>query len=213
MAKVVIIGAGSMAFTPTLVATFIADPYYRGGEIALVDIHEERLTIMHNLLLRLNKEKDLDINFTAHTSRETAFPGADIIIMCFAVGSHEAFLKDNEIPTKYGYVQSDGETLGPGGISRALRHVPVAVEIAKDAERLCPNARIYNYTNPMSPMTQAVYKYTNMKCTGLCIGGELTKGFALEVLGEKDNGDISFIAAGMNHGHFLLQLRRGCEDL
>lgn len=213
MAKIVLIGAGSMAFTPTLVATFIADPFYRGSEIALVDIHEERLTIMHNLLLRLNKEKDLDISFTAHLDRETALPDADIVILCFAVGSHEAFLKDNEIPTKYGFVQSDGETLGPGGISRGLRHIPLAVAIAKDCERLCPNAHLYNYTNPMAPMTQAVYKYTSMKCTGLCIGAELTKGFAMEVLREKDNGDVQFLAAGMNHGHFLLELRRGNEDL
>ncbi len=213
MPKVVIIGAGSMAFTPTLVATFISDPYYRGGEIALLDPNEERLDIMHRLLTRLNKEADLDINFTAHTTRESAFPGADIVIICIAVGSHKAFLADVEIPTKYGFVQSDGETIGPGGLSRGLRHIPVAVAIAKDVERLCPNARLYNYTNPMSAMTQAIYKYTNVKCTGLCIGAELTKDFAMEVLREKDNGDVSFLAAGRNHCHFLLQLRRGSEDL
>lgn len=215
MAKVVIIGAGSMAFTPTLVATFIADSHYRGGEIALVDIHEERLGIMHKLLLRLNREMDLNINFTAHTDRTKAMPGADIVIMCFAVGSHEAFLNDLEIPTKYGFVQSDGESLGPGGISRAFRHVPLAVAIARDVERLCPNAHLYNYTNPMTAMTQAVYKYTNVKCTGLCIGGELTKDFALEVLREpREPGEkISFLAAGLNHYHFLLELRKNGEDL
>jgi alpha-galactosidase len=210
--KVVIIGAGSMAFTPTLVSTFLNDPYYRGATIGLVDIHQERLDLMCRLLQRANEEWDWGINFVSSTERKDLLPDAEVVTTAFAVGGNEAFLRDLDIPAKYGFVQPDGETLGPGGISRALRHVPLALEIARDMEKLCPGARLYNYTNPMTLITTAVNKYTAIHCTGLCIGPLITKRFACEFLGI-DNEDVEFIAAGLNHNHFLLQFRRGTEDL
>jgi len=210
--KTVIIGAGSMAFTPALVSTFLVDPYYRGATIGLVDTHSKRLDLMHKLLTRANKELDWGINFVASTERKDLLPDAETVVMAFAVGSNEAFLRDLDISTKYGFVQSDGETLGPGGLSRALRHVPVALAIAKDMEKLCPKAHLYNYTNPMTALTTVVNSYTSIQCTGLCIGPLLTKRLACEFLGVDEEG-VDYIIAGLNHYHFLLQLRRGTQDL
>jgi alpha-galactosidase len=210
--KTVIIGAGSMAFTPTLVSTFLVDPYYRGATIGLVDIDEKRLELMHKLLVRANNEWDWGLNFVASTERKDILPDAETVITAFAVGSNEAFLQDLVIPSKYGFVQPDGETLGPGGISRALRHIPVALAIARDMEKLCPDARMYNYTNPMTLITTAINTLTSIHCTGLCIGPLITKRFACEFLGIKEE-EVEFIAAGLNHYHFLLQFRRGTEDL
>lgn len=210
--KIVIIGAGSMAFTTTIVSTLFADPFYKGCTVGLVDIDAENLEIMRKYLERANEELGHQIHFEASTDRKELLPGADIVTISIAVGGNEAFKRDLDIPTKYGFVQPDGESLGPGGISRALRHVYEIVNIAKDMEQLCPNARMYNFTNPLPIVVQAVNQLTSIRCVGLCIGVELTKRFACEFM-ELNPEEVTAKAAGINHFHFLTELLYKGEDI
>ena len=91
-------------------------------------------------------------------------------------------------PYKYGYIQPVGDTSGPGGLGRALRHIPVLVGIGKDMETLCPDGILYNFTNPLTVLTQAVNKLTKTKCIGLCIGPDLTWDHLCRVIGVRKNG-------------------------
>ncbi|MBO7542942.1 alpha-glucosidase/alpha-galactosidase, partial [bacterium] len=167
--KIVHMGAGS-GFAHSLSKDFMQMPDMPGGEIALVDIDAKRLDIMFHLIKALcqkfGKEKEWKI--TAYTDRRKALPGADYIVNSIEVSGVKCVRFDNDIPLQYGVSQCIGDTIGPGGLMKALRTVPVWMDILHDAEELCPNALVLNYTNPMNIMTLATLRYSKMKCVGLC---------------------------------------------
>ncbi|MGE5592737.1 MAG: 6-phospho-beta-glucosidase [Betaproteobacteria bacterium] len=166
--KLAIIGAGS-SYTPELIDGVIR----RASElpvrhIALVDIPEGavKLGVIAGLARRMIGRAGLDIDVSAGFDRTAALSGADFVITQFRVGGLAARAQDERIPLKYGVIGQ--ETTGPGGFANALRTVPVALDIARDVERIAPDAYLINFTNPSGIVTEAVTRYSGVQCIGLC---------------------------------------------
>jgi alpha-galactosidase len=144
-------------------------------------------------------------------NRREVLSGADVVTVSIGVGGTTAWDMDLDIPYKYGIVQPVGDTSGPGGLGRALRHTPILVGIGKDIEDHCPQATLYNFTNPLTVLTQAVNKLTKTRCIGLCIGVDLTWNHLCRVVGV-DKQDTSILAGGINHCHWIYDFRIHGED-
>ncbi len=166
--KFVIIGGGS-SYTPELIEGLIERHCtLKASEVVLVDIPEgaEKLHIIKELSERMVKRSGIDMKISAVVDRRQALAGADYVITQFRVGGLDARSSDEKIPLKYDTVGQ--ETTGPGGFAKALRTVPVILEIARDMEELCPDAWLINFANPSGILTEAVNNHTSIKCIGLC---------------------------------------------
>jgi len=209
--KIVIIGAGSVAFTPAILSGLGTDPRYRGASIGLVDVDEAALELIASFAARISREFQRDWIVEASTERRDVLSGADVVTTSVGVGGLSAWRLDLEIPFRHGIVQPVGDTSGPGGLARALRHIPVHVEIAKDMEELCPDATLYNFSNPLTVNTQAVNKHSRIRCIGLCIGPDLTWDHLCRVIGVEKR-HTSAVIGGINHCHWVTGLRIRGED-
>lgn len=210
--KIVIIGAGSTEFTPGLLADLVASPELSSSEVALVDINPDAVDTMVHLGQRLAAEKGVGLQVSGTTNRREALPGADFVTTTIAVGGAKAWERDVRIPERYGIYQTVGDSVGPGGVFRARRHVPEIVAIARDMEELCPEAWLFNYTNPMSTIVRGVQKSTSIRCVGLCHGVLHTHQVIARDLGV-DANDVNVVFAGVNHLCWLLDVRHRGEDL
>src|SRR3712207_1288200 len=143
--KVAMVGAGSVVFAKRLMTDILSWPSLNGAEIALMDIHQGRLDLIHALGTRLVHQERLPASVTKTTDRRAALDGADYVVCSIQVGGLEMYEPDVEIPRRYGIDQTVGDTLGPGGVFRGLRTVPVLVSIGRDMEALCPHALFVNY--------------------------------------------------------------------
>lgn len=197
--KIATIGGGS-SYTPELIEGFIKRyDELPVSEIWLVDIEEgkEKLEIVGNLAKRMVKKANLPIDIHLTLDRRAALKDADFVTTQFRVGLLDARAKDEAIPLKYGVLGQ--ETNGPGGLFKGLRTIPVILDICKDMEELCPDAWLINFTNPAGMVTEAIYRYSNIKkAIGLCnvpIGMEMGIAKLLEV----DHSRIRIDFAGLNH--------------
>ncbi|GMA65183.1 hypothetical protein NZD89_07130 [Alicyclobacillus fastidiosus] len=204
--KIVIIGAGSVSFGPGSLRDAIQMKELKGSELVLVDLNEESLCLVEQLANRMNEEAGTGIRIRSTTDRLEALPEADFVITSVAVKRDELWKKDWEIPEKYGIRQVLGENGGPGGLSHALRNIPIILDIAKDMERLCPNAWLINFTNPESRICMAVHQYTNIKTVGLCHGVFMGRERVAEIMGIPSD-EIDVKAAGVNHLLWLMDIR------
>lgn len=210
--KIVIIGAGSTEFTPGLLADLVAHPHLSGADVALVDIDPEAVETMTGLARRLARERGAALRVTGTTDRREALPGARFVTTTIAAGGATGWEHDVRIPERYGISQTVGDSVGPGGVFRALRHVPEIAEIARDMADLCPDAWLFNYTNPLSAIVRGVHKTTPIKCAGLCHGVLHTREVMARDLGV-DHHDLNVIFAGVNHLCWLLDVRHRGEDV
>jgi len=208
--KVVLIGAGSLTFTPSLLKGLAQSEMARGGSltVSLVDINPEVLEVMYKvgekLISTLRKRGEAgEVKLEKYVDRRQALEGADFVIITIGVGGVEATHLDVEVPRKYGIEQTVGDTVGPGGIIRALRHVPVLLEIAKDMEELCPEAYMFNYSNPLTPLTRVVLRETKVKAYGLCTGAFGVRWQIAEYLNVKPS-DVEFYIGGINHLYWIV---------
>ncbi|MGC9064385.1 MAG: alpha-glucosidase/alpha-galactosidase, partial [bacterium] len=160
MAKIIFIGAGSVVFAKRLIMDILSYPELSNSEIALMDINRERLDLIYALTKKLIEKMNCNAKVTATLDRREALDGADYVINMIQVGGLEMFDKDCEIPRRYGIDQTVGDTIGPGGVFRGLRTIPVVLDIAKDMSELCPNALFINYSNPMAINCWAMNKAT-----------------------------------------------------
>ena len=166
--KVTVMGAGS-GFTPTLVRDVLQIPGEQGGTIALVDIDDSRLGTMHKLIQKVvDSQGKTDWKVESSTDRTQVLGGSDYVICCVEVSGTGTVRFDNDIPLKYGVSQCIGDTIGPGGLFKSLRTIPVWLDILKDVERLAPQAIVLNYTNPMSMMCLAAGRTSYLPVVGLC---------------------------------------------
>lgn len=167
--SVTMIGAGSF-FTNSILKDVVLMPGNLGGELRLIDIDEERLELSRQLMVKtLEALEEADRwKVRASTDRRELLPGTDYIIISIEVSGVECVRWDNDIPLKYGVSQNIGDTIGPGGLMKALRTVPVYIDILKDAEELCPQCMVLNYTNPMSIMCLAAGRTSRLPTVGLC---------------------------------------------
>jgi len=209
--KFVLIGAGSSSFTPALLSGLVKSEAARGAAVALVDVDAERLTTVEKLSHRIVSQLGADLTLTASTDRTDVLEGADLVTATISVGGDEAWKNDLNIPARHGIVQTVGDTVGIGGMSRAFRHAPVLVDIARDMERLCPEATLYNYTNPMTVNCRAVTRETSIRCVGLCTGAELLRRDLCSMIGA-DPTRAWLWAAGINHFVFAYRFALDGRD-
>jgi len=214
MAKIAMIGAGSVIFCKTLSMDILATEALRGSEICLMNRTEPKLRRIESFLKRVVTENNLPAKITATTDRRTALKNADYVIVMIQVGGLEAFKRDYEIPLKYGVDQCIGDSLGPGGIFRGLRTMPVLMDIVRDMEVLCPGAVMLNYANPMAANCLALGKISRLAFIGLCHGVQTTLDLISEYVGvPKDH--VDYLCAGINHMAWFLSLKdkRNGRDL
>jgi len=212
MPKIAMIGAGSVIFTKTLMNDIMATPALQASEFVLMDPAEGRLRKMEAFAKDVIRENNLPSKVWATTDRRKALDGADYVVIMIQIGGMDAFQSDWEIPLKYGVDQCIGDSLGPGGIFRALRTIPVLVDIAKDVKELCPDALILNYANPMAACCWGLGTVPGLKFVGLCHGVQTTMDLIAGYVGvPKDQ--IDYIAAGINHMAWFLKLEKDGRDL
>jgi alpha-galactosidase len=212
MAKIAMIGAGSLVFGKTLMADFLATPALAGSEYRLMALTRTRLDKMAAFVQRMIKDNRVDAKVIATTDRRQALKGADYVVVMIQAGGVEEFRQDYEIPLKYGVDQCIGDTMGPGGVFRALRHIPALLEVARDMQDLCPNAILFNYANPMAMCCWALGRVPGLQFVGLCHGVQTTMDLISSYVGvPKDK--IDYLAAGINHMAWFLKLEHKGRDL
>lgn len=203
--KIVLIGAGSAVFTKGLVADFIQAGFGK-WEIAMCDINPEILESVVRLTKKMVEQKQADILITSSTDRTALLPGADFVVVTIAVGGRRAWEQDVIIPRKYGIYQPVGDSIMPGGISRAQRMIPAMIDIARDVMRLCPNAHFFSYSNPMTAIVTAVRRATGAKIIGLCHGVIYGEKYLARMMGV-DVKRITTVGVGLNHLTFFYDIR------
>lgn len=210
--RIVLIGAGSMVFSAGLMRDLVLSPHLAGSTIALVDINETKLDLMARLASRMIHQEDADLHLESTTDRREVLTGADYVITTISVGGQPAWVHDLKIPLKYGIVQSVGDSVGPGGISRAMRHIPLMLDIARDMTELCPSAILFNYSNPMSSICRAVTRETPIQAVGLCHGVTNTRNYLADYM-ELPREEVEVRVAGINHLVWMIQLLHQGRDL
>ena len=207
------IGAGSVVFCKTLMSDILATPALADSEFALMSPTESKLRRMEAFANRMIADNKLPAKAWATTSREDAIRDADFVVVMIQVGGFHAYGVDYEIPLKYGVDQCIGDTLGPGGVFRGQRHIPVLVDIAKDMERLAkPGAVMLQYANPMAANCLALGRVSNVPFVGLCHGVQTT----LDLVAGYCNvpkAEIDFTCGGINHMDWFLTLSHKGRDL
>jgi alpha-galactosidase len=211
MSKVAIIGAGSIIFCKTLMLDILATPGLEGTEFALMAPSTRRTAQVEAFAQRVIQQNHLPAKVWATTDRRAALKGADYVIATFQVGGLAAYEQDYQVPMRHGVDQCIGDTLGPGGIFRALRSIPVALDMARDMQELCPNALLLNYVNPMAMVCWALGT-TGVKFVGLCHGVQTTLDLISGYAGVPKK-NIDFLCAGINHMAWFLKLEHAGQDL
>ena len=212
--SIVLIGAGSTVFTPGLMADLVDCSTFEGWTVHLVDLNGEAADVMARVGRRMATARGVSLDFLPHTDRRDALPGARFVTTTIAVGAAEGWRLDLEIPSRYGIAQTVGDSVGPGGVLRALRHVPELVAIARDVADLAPTAQLINYSNPLTANVRGIDVETDVDVIGLCHGTMHTLATLNADLGLGDrSADVHAVFAGLNHLCWLLDYRLGAEDL
>ena len=211
--RVTMLGAGSM-FTPELSKDLFLIPEHAGGTIALVDIDEHRLATMEPSSRGSPRSSGSPTagRVTATADRCEVLPGTDYVVNCIEVSGVDCVGFDNDIPARYGVDQCIGDTVGPGGVFKGLRTIPVWLEVLADVERLCPRAIVLNYTNPMSMMCLAAARTSRVPVVGLCHSVQATS----RVLAARAGipwRDLTWECAGINHLAWFTRLEHAGTDL
>lgn len=210
--KITFMGAGSTVFARNVIGDCMASEVIRESEFALYDIDGERLQESYQILEAMRKTMGGFGKITCHLgteNRKEALRGAKFVINAIQVGGYDpCTIIDFEIPKKYGLRQTIADTLGIGGIMRALRTIPVMEDFARDMEEVCPDAILLNYTNPMAMLSGYMQRYTGVETVGLCHSVQVCSDGLLRELGmsEKLEGRKELIA-GINHMAWLLEIR------
>ena len=211
MPKIALIGAGSVVFTRNLVNDILSFPALQGSVISLMDIDAERLTLARDLVDTMIAAQRLPARVEATCDRAAAIRGADYVIVTIQVGGLDAYAHDVEIPARYGVGQCVGDTLGPGGVFRGLRTIPVLLDLCREMETLCrPEALLLNYSNPMAINCWAV-STTGRSHVGLCHSVQGTARLLAGWIGAPYE-EVSYRVAGINHQAWFLELRHRGAD-
>ncbi len=204
MTKITFIGAGSLVFTRNLVRDILTFPLMRDATLTLMDIDSERLEFAQASVQRIVDLGKYPAKVEATLDREEALRGADFVLVTILADGGDVWRHDLEIPKKYGVDTNIGDTRGPSGIFRGLRTIPPMLRIARDMERLCPDATMLNYTNPMVLLCRAMQRETNVKLTGLCHSVQGTAEMLAGWIGAPMD-EITYTCAGINHMAWYLK--------
>jgi alpha-galactosidase len=231
MPQITFIGAGSTMFARNLLCDIFSFTELRDITVMLEDLDAQRLDMTYKLAKRLVEQEEYPARIERTTNQKEALKGADFVIIMFQVGGLEAYDVDKKIPLKYGVDQTVGDTLGPGGTFRGLRSIPPLLDICRDMEKLCPDAILLNYANPMAALMWAVNRNTSVQSVGLCHSVQAT---TRQVAGYIGAGPwenypfteeewevffyapipegINFLVAGINHQAWYLKYEVDGED-
>ncbi len=211
MAKITFIGAGSLGFTRKLARDILTFPLLRDATLSLMDIDAERLEFAHKSVQRIVDLSDAPARVEATMDRAEALQDADVVLVTVLANGVDVWRHDIEIPKKYGVDTNIGDTRGPSGIFRALRTIPLMVNIARDMERYCPDATMLNYTNPMAMLCRAMQRETSIQLTGLCHSVQGTAEMLAGWIGAPME-EITYTCAGINHMAWYLKYEWNGED-
>lgn len=215
MPKITFMGAGSTVFAKNVLGDCILTPSLQDSEIALYDIDIQRLKDSEDMLNNINSNNNGHAKIKSYTNRKDALRGANYVVNAIQVGGYDpCTITDFEIPKKYGLRQTIADTIGIGGIFRALRTIPVMLDFARDMEEVCPNAWFLNYSNPMAMLTGAMLKASSIKTVGLCHSvqkcvPDLLKSLDIGINAE----DLQWKIAGINHQAWVLEVTQNGKDL
>ena len=215
MAKICFLGAGSTVFAKNVLGDCLHEESLQDAQVTLVDIDPDRLKVSEVMMKNINKTLGTHATYESFHAKDAAkaLEGADYIVNAIQVGGYEpSTVIDFEIPKKYGIRQTIADTLGIGGIFRGLRTIPVMLEYCRIMEKVCPDAVMLNYTNPMGILTGALQKATDLRIVGLCHSVQVCARNLCMMLGlPSDN--LKWQIAGINHQGWLLSISRNGEDL
>ncbi|HHX44567.1 MAG TPA: alpha-glucosidase/alpha-galactosidase [Chloroflexi bacterium] len=215
MTNIAFLGAGSTIFARNVLGDCLHVPSLRDAHIRLIDIDPERLHVSQVMLENINRTLGANARIDAYLADDaaTALAGADFVINAIQVGGYEpSTVIDFEIPKKYGLRQTIGDTLGIGGIFRALRTIPVMLDYCRIIEEVAPNALLLDYSNPMAMLTGAILKATGVRTVGLCHSVQVCATHLCRELDLPDD-NLQWRIAGVNHQGWLLEISRCGEDL
>jgi alpha-galactosidase/6-phospho-beta-glucosidase family protein len=209
--RITIVGGGSTHWTPTLLVDFANAPSLADAELTLHDIKEDSLPVMLELTEHVARTRDIGLHARATTDLTAALSGAEFVLTTLSVGGFASMQHDIEIPYRYGIRQPVGDSVGPGGIMRALRSIPVMVDIARAVERHAPDALLLNVSNPLTALCRAVGVETKVRTVGLCnelVGFQ----FAMSLLFDCPMHQVKPVVGGVNHLPLITELTIGSED-
>jgi alpha-galactosidase len=212
MPHITFLGAGSTVFARQLMTDILQVDGLDEGTFALVDLDAERLELAQQIAEKLIERSGKRWNVQASTERRDLLAGSDFIINSIEVAGLANVRHDFDIPLKYGINQCIGDTIGPGGIFKALRTGPAWLDILRDAEQLCPEAWVLNYTNPMSILTQVALIGTSMHTVGLCHSVQGTSRLLARYL-DLPYDELEWRCAGINHNAWFTVLRHNGQDM
>lgn len=210
-ARITIVGGGSSHWAPSLLVDFANTKVLTDAHVVLMDIDEEALTTMVKVADHIVGTRGISMEVGVTTNLDEALRGSQFVISAFSVGGFESMKHDLEIPARYGIRQPVGDSVGPGGITRALRSIPLLLEIARKMETVCPDALLINVTNPLTALCRAVGRETSVKVVGLCnevVGLQ----FAMSLLFDAPMQSVDPVVAGVNHLPLATALRIGERD-
>jgi alpha-galactosidase len=209
---ITLIGAGSMVFTRNLCNDIALTPALQKCTISLMDIDPGRLDQARQIVQTIIDLRGVDIQLEVTLDRREAIQGADYVITTFQQGGLDAYRLDIEIPQRYGVEQCVGDTLGPGGVFRALRTIPELIDLCHEMDEVAPDALLLNYVNPMAANCWAVESATGRPVVGLCHSVQMTSEMLAEWV-DVPYEEVVFLCAGINHQAWFLEFRRGRDDL
>ena len=217
MPKITFMGAGSTVFAKNVLGDSMMTPALEDSVIALYDIDAVRLEDSKRMLDTINRNNGSKATIETYLgveNRKAALRGANYVVDAIQVGGYEpCTVTDFEIPKKYGLRQTIADTLGIGGIFRALRTIPVLFDFARDMEEVCPDAWFLNYTNPMAMLSGAMQRYTGVKTVGLCHSVQVCCEGLMKGLGMEYDDTVQWKIAGINHQAWLLEVTKNGVDL
>jgi 6-phospho-beta-glucosidase len=200
--KLAYIGGGSTRAAGTMASFIQQGENFDGSEVVLIDLNEEHLQVVQTISQKLARAKGLDLTITATTNRREGLQGCDAVLTSYRPGGFEARYLDESIPLKHGVIGQ--ETQGPGGFFMALRSIHVMKGIIEDMEAVCPNARLFNYTNPINIVSEAVTHHTAIPTLSFCEGPiDINRHFAIWAGLEPDKLDA--VSIGLNHGSWTVR--------
>lgn len=213
MPKIAFIGAGSWVFTKNLCSDILLVPALRESTIALMDIDAGRLERAGAMVEHIAAQRQAPARVEATLDRRAALRDADFVVTTFQQGGLDAYRLDIETPERFGVGQCVGDTLGPGGVFRGLRTIPVLLDICREMDELAaPDALLLNYVNPMAINCWAISRASGRPAVGLCHSVQGTSEMLARWL-DVPYPEVDYVCAGINHQAFFLRFKRGGEDL
>jgi len=203
--KIVLVGGGSVNWTPTLACDLFLRKGLAGSCLTLVDIDSDAAQLLEAYCTRLAAHAGT--GWTVEVSDlDAALDGAFSVSVSISTGDLEAMAVDYHVPEAFGIYHTVSDTVGPGGISRTLRNVPVFIDLADRMEKYCPDAWMVHVTNPLTQITRAVCRTSSIRCAGLCHNYAGTISFLADFLGAAPQ-EITAVSVGVNHGTWLKDIR------